>query len=52
MHFDSFATMAGRHLIYAYVTVAVVQLGYLGWVLRSWVKLGAEQKKQRSQSLD
>lgn len=45
MHFDSFSTMAGRHLIYAYAIVAIVQLGYLGWVLRSWLKLGAEQKK-------
>ena len=52
MHFDSFSTMAGRHLAYAYSIVFLVQAGYAGWIARKWLETGrataAAQKNQRS----
>ncbi len=45
MRFDGFDTMEGRHLVYAYVTVAVLQLGYAGYVAAQWFRLGPKNKK-------
>lgn len=36
--FFNFSTMSHRHLVFVYVGVIVVQLGYLGWLIRSWKK--------------
>lgn len=32
MHFDGWQTMEGRHLVYAYATVLLLQFGYAGFV--------------------
>jgi len=45
MHFDHMSALDARHLVLAYVSVAVIQGGYLIWVLRDWLKLRAEQEK-------
>ena len=50
MHFDGVMnTMEGRHLVFAYVSVALIQGGYFAWVLMNWLKMNraedAEQKK-------
>ena len=48
MHFDM-STMAGRHLVFAYASVIVIQGGYFLWLVRNWFALNrSEQKKQRS----
>jgi hypothetical protein len=51
MRFDGWDTIEGRHLVIAYATVALIQLGYAGWVLRGWLRLGVieedGQKKAR-----
>lgn len=45
MRFDGFDTMEGRHLVFAYATVFIIQLGYFGWVARQYFKLGLAKKK-------
>ncbi len=45
MRFDGFDTMEGRHLVFAYATVILVQVGYLTWVVRQYFKLGPTKKK-------
>ena len=51
MRFDGWDTIEGRHLVFAYAAVVVIQLGYAGWVLREWLRLGvtgdADAKKSR-----
>jgi hypothetical protein len=32
------STMEHRHLIYAYIAVWGIQIGYLGWVTREWLR--------------
>ncbi len=40
MHFDGIlSTMEGRHLVFAYVAVFLVQGGYAAWVGWNWMKL-------------
>jgi hypothetical protein len=39
MHFDGWNTLEGRHLVFIYATVFVVQSGYLAYVVGSWWKL-------------
>jgi len=48
MHIDPFSTIEGRHLVFAYASVILIQLGYAGWVLREWRKLDAEKKATKS----
>ena len=45
MHFDGFSTIEGRHLVFAYILVAVIQLGYVAWIATNWLKLDSTQKK-------
>jgi hypothetical protein len=45
MRFDGMNTMDGRHLVFAYASVVLVQGGYFLWVLRNWLALKAQQKK-------
>ncbi len=33
-----FSTMQEKHLVYVYVGMWVLQLGYLGWMVRGWLK--------------
>jgi hypothetical protein len=33
------SSMEARHLLYAYVTVWVLQGGYFGWTLTQWLRL-------------
>ncbi len=47
MRFDGWNTIEGRHLVFAYVTVAIIQLGYAGWIVREWLGLDASDKKAR-----
>jgi len=49
MRFDGMDTMAGRHLVFAYASVILIQGGYFLWLLRNWFALSrSDQKKQRS----
>ena len=47
MRFDGFDTMEGRHLVYAYATVLLLQLGYAAHVALQWLKLAPEKQKAR-----
>jgi hypothetical protein len=38
-------SMAIRHLVAVYGVIIVAQFGYFFWVLRSWLKLNAAEKK-------
>jgi drug/metabolite transporter superfamily protein YnfA len=42
-------TLEGRHLVFAYAAVILIQGGYFLWLVRNWLKLGrssdGEQKK-------
>ena len=50
MRFDGLDTMEGRHLVYAYATVLVFQLGYAGYVAVQWLKLASTTKKSAKPS--
>ncbi len=39
MHFDGWQTMEGRYLVYAYATVAIIQLAYLAHITIQWLKI-------------
>ncbi len=39
MRFDGMDTMEGRHLVFAYASVALIQGGYFISVLLNWLKL-------------
>jgi hypothetical protein len=52
MRFDGFNTLEGRHLVFAYGSVILIQAGYALYILRSWLKLSSAQKKQRNRSGD
>ena len=39
MHFDGMSALAARHLVLAYVSVAVIQGGYFALVAWNWWKL-------------
>jgi hypothetical protein len=45
MHFDGWNTLEGRHLVFAYASVILIQGGYFVWVVRSWLKVTADEKK-------
>ena len=45
MRFDGFDTMEGRHLVFAYAAVILIQGGYFAWVAIQWIKLNASEKK-------
>ena len=45
MHFDGMDTLAGRHLVFAYASVVLIQGAYFLWVVRNWFKLSGEEKK-------
>ena len=45
MHFDGFNTMEGRHLVFAYAAVILIQGGYVAWVTYQYLKVGASNKK-------
>jgi hypothetical protein len=43
MRFDGMDTMEGRHLVFAYAAVLLIQGGYLAWVVRNWLGLRSEE---------
>ncbi len=45
MRFDGFHTMEGRHLVFAYAAVMLLQGGYFAWVATKWFKLSRSEKK-------
>ena len=45
MRFDGFDTMEGRHLVYAYATVLLIQLGYAGYVATQWLRSNKKATK-------
>ena len=45
MRFDGFNTLEGRHLVFAYGSVILIQAGYALYILRSWLRLSSAQKK-------
>jgi hypothetical protein len=40
MRFDGMNTMEGRHLVFAYAAVLLLQGGYFVYVVRQWLGLG------------
>ena len=48
MHFDGWNTIEGRHLVFAYASIFLIQGSYFLWLIRSWLKLGTEEKAARS----
>ena len=45
MRFDGFASMEGRHLVYAYAAVLLTQLGYVGYVATQWFQTNKKTTK-------
>jgi hypothetical protein len=45
MRFDGMDTLEGRHLVFAYASVFLIQGGYLLWLVRNWLKLNSEERK-------
>jgi hypothetical protein len=45
MRFDGMNTLEGRHLVFAYASVILIQGGYFLWTLRNWFKLDRDEKK-------
>lgn len=45
MRFDGFDTMEGRHLVFAYATVIIIQAGYLIRVATKFFNLSQAKKK-------
>ena len=45
MRFDGFDTMEGRHLVFAYATVVIIQLGYFARVAIQFLNLSPAKKK-------
>lgn len=45
MHYE-FQTMGGRHLVYAYAAVFLIQGGYIAWVAKEWFKTKAYGAKK------
>ncbi len=39
MRFDGWDTMEGRHLVFAYAAVLLIQGGYFAWITVQWRKL-------------
>jgi len=39
MHFDGWNTLEGRHLVFVYAFVILVQTGYFTYVAINWIKL-------------
>lgn len=49
MHFDGWNTIEGRHLVFAYAVIFLIQGGYFAWMIRNWLQLNhAEEKATRS----
>jgi hypothetical protein len=47
MHFDHLmSTLEGRHLVFAYAGVILIQGGYFTWVAIQWFKLGRTRSLQ------
>lgn len=44
MHFDGWNTIEGRHLVFAYALVLLLQGGYAAWIARAWFQT---QKRAR-----
>jgi hypothetical protein len=44
-HWDGWNTMEGRHLVFAYALVLVLQLGYVAWITVTWLRLDAARRK-------
>ena len=45
MHFDGWNTIEGRHLVFAYAAIFLIQGGYFAWMIRSWLSLAGDPKK-------
>jgi hypothetical protein len=46
MRFDGMNTLEGRHLVFAYAAVILIQGGYFVWMLRSWLALNRSANKK------
>jgi len=43
MRFDGWNTIEGRHLVFVYASVILIQGGYFLWVVSQWLKLRSPQ---------
>jgi hypothetical protein len=46
-HWDGWNSIEGRHLVYAYVFVVLLQGGYFLSIVRGWMKLDSARKAAR-----
>ena len=44
MHFDGFNSMEGRHLVFAYAAVLLIQGGYAAWIALQYHRLRQNKK--------
>jgi hypothetical protein len=45
MHFDGWNTIEGRHLVFAYAAVLLIQGSYFSWIIIQWKKLTSSEKR-------
>jgi hypothetical protein len=50
MHFEGMSALAARHLVLAYVSVAVIQGGYFALVSWNWLKLDRQESGEQKKS--
>jgi len=50
MRFDGWNTLEGRHLVFAYATVILIQGGYFLYVASRWLKLRSKGSKDSEKS--
>lgn len=39
MRFDGWDSLEGRHLVFAYASIFLIQGGYVALIVRNWLKL-------------
>ncbi len=49
--FFDFSTMAHRHLVFVYVGISVVQLGYVCWIAKNWAQTGPRNQPRLTAAL-
>ena len=47
MHFDGWNTIEGRHLVFAYAAIFLIQGGYFAGMIRSWINLSKASNHQQ-----
>ena len=51
MPFDGWNTIEGRHLVFIYGSILLVQGGYFAWVAVNWLRLRKTQQLEAAEAL-